>query len=208
MQKCAKPLKPGSFSLIKQAPSFPKLATHPRFKVVRAEAVDANLIRLHIQTAIPIPIGKTEMETKGWVDLDSSNAWALQRCELKIVSPPVGTMTLVGTKKFAESQRDAYRPCESWMFTLRTPDDFEAKEEARFETVDSSVPPNEIFTLSHYGLPEPMEVQPQERSRTWIWLIVAAVAAAVLAILFAWLKRRQAMPARAKTPMPSDRSVS
>jgi hypothetical protein len=73
----------------------------------------------------------------------------------------------------------------------------------------SPVPfPDADFRLSAFGLPEPMGSQPPERPRTWIWLIAATVAAAALAILFAWLKRRRARMAPAKTSMPADRSVS
>lgn len=56
--------------------------------------------------------------------------------------------------------------------------------------VDNRVPTSE-FTLSAFGLPEPMGAAPLPQSHTWVWLLVATVAAVALAILFAWLKRRQ-----------------
>lgn len=65
-------------------------------------------------------------------------------------------------------------------------------------------PSDEEFRLSHYGLPEPMGVpKPAPPSRAWLWVLVAAISAVALAILFAWLKRR-AMVTHAKSPPPSD----
>lgn len=51
--------------------------------------------------------------------------------------------------------------------------------------------PKKEFYLSAFGLPEPMGVKSLPSSRTWMWLLGATVAATLLAILFAWLKRRR-----------------
>lgn len=66
----------------------------------------------------------------------------------------------------------------------------------------------EIFYLNRYGLPEPMGAKVPEGSRTWIWLLAAAITAATLAILFSWLKRRRTMAIRALATTPSDRTVA
>jgi len=84
---------------------------------------------------------------------------------------------------------------EEWDKNSREP----AKSRLRYEIElsefhHSSVPfPDSDFKLSAFGLPEPEGLkQPAPPPRTWLWLIVAAVGAALLAILFAWLKRRRA----------------
>lgn len=59
--------------------------------------------------------------------------------------------------------------------------------------------PDADFRLSAFGLPEPMGVEQPEPSRTWIWLIVAAIGAGLIAVVFAWLKRRSATANAAKT---------
>lgn len=54
------------------------------------------------------------------------------------------------------------------------------------------------FMLSAFGLSEPMGVEQPESSRIWIWLIAAMIGATLLAIFFAWLKRRHAKTTPAK----------
>lgn len=56
------------------------------------------------------------------------------------------------------------------------------------------------FRLSAFGLPEPMGVQPLPPSHNWLWLLAATIAAAALAILFSWLKRRRTMASLRSTP--------
>jgi hypothetical protein len=61
-------------------------------------------------------------------------------------------------------------------------------------TYDWSVParplPESEFTLSHYGLPEPVGVVWEKRTPVYVWLLVAAGALLTLGIFFRWLARR------------------
>jgi hypothetical protein len=50
--------------------------------------------------------------------------------------------------------------------------------------------PETDFRLSAFGLPEPQGIEWPKPSRTWIWLLIGAAAAAVLAVVFARAKRR------------------
>jgi hypothetical protein len=83
-----------------------------------------------------------------------------------------------------------------------------SKKAASLKCSYNSGPSDEEFRLSHYGLPEPMGVKPPQRSHAWIWLLLAAVGMAGLAILFAYLKRRRAKAVDANSPIPSDPRVS
>lgn len=80
-----------------------------------------------------------------------------------------------------------------------------SKETTSLKYTFNAEPSDEEFRLSHYGLPEPMGVKPLPPSRTWLWLVAAAVSTAALAILFAWLKRRRTMAVRTNVPTPLDR---
>jgi hypothetical protein len=61
-------------------------------------------------------------------------------------------------------------------------------------TYDWSVPagslPESEFTLSHYGLPEPVGVVWEKRTPVYVWLLVAAGVLLTLGIFFRWLARR------------------
>jgi hypothetical protein len=64
---------------------------------------------------------------------------------------------------------------------------FVKRQEVTFEVIDPSPPPDEVFTLSHYGLQEPKGVPPTVRggSHWWLWFI--AIAALCLAVgMFFW----------------------
>jgi hypothetical protein len=197
-------IKPNSYGFIPSLGQLSKVISSPRFKTVRAEEIETRFVRVHFNTVLIIP--HKEVNVTGWMDFEPNNAWALQRCEYE-VSP--GTTSKV-VKTFSLSQRAGYRPCESWEVVQGSAkgEKWERREKAQFEIVDPSTPMDEIFTLSHYGLPEPMGVPPPERPRTWIWLIAATIAAAAFAIFFAWLKQRRVMMPRGKTPEPPNRSLS
>ena len=66
--------------------------------------------------------------------------------------------------------------------------------------------PDEEFTLSAFGLPEPKGSKPPAKSQVWVWLSGAVIALIALAILFAWLKRRRLAAVHAKAQVPLNRS--
>jgi hypothetical protein len=77
----------------------------------------------------------------------------------------------------------------------------EGSMRTEYEWVVDAHVPNGEFTLTAFGLPEPMGSEPLGQTRTWLWLLGAALGMGLLAILFAWLKRRHAA-----SPTPSDRN--
>lgn len=197
-------LKPNSYGFIPSQGDLPKLVDSRRFNIMRAEEVDPQLIRLYFRIAIDIPRQPAE-QLKGWMDFDPNNAWALKGIMCEISD---STFKLI--KDFSSSKHDSFSPCKSWE-TIQGPkegQEWKQIQRTQFEIIDPSVPPDDIFTLSHFGLPEPMGVSSPERPRTWIWLIAAMVAASALAILFAWLKRRWARRVAVQSTMPVNRSVT
>ena len=67
--------------------------------------------------------------------------------------------------------------------------------------VNDTVPDSE-FTLSAFGLPEPVGGELLHAPRAWLWLLAATISAAALAILSAWLKRRHARTAPPSATAP------
>lgn len=64
-------------------------------------------------------------------------------------------------------------------------------------TYNSDVP-DEQFRLSYYGLPEPVGVEWPKRTSRWRWIVGAALAALMLAVLFRYLHRRAVAASSAK----------
>ena len=60
-----------------------------------------------------------------------------------------------------------------------------------FEYIPVAPIPEEEFRLSRFGIPEPVGVTWEEpRSRTWLWITLAAVGAFILAGIFRWARNR------------------
>jgi hypothetical protein len=191
-------VKPNSYVFIPSLGLLSEAIANPRFKVLRAEEAKVGLVRVHFKTVVGIT-GK-EVGLTGWMDLDPDNCWAPAVCEFEA---SVGTSFKV-VKHFSSSQHGGYRPCESWESVSRSSEapDFEHRQHTQFEVIDTSPPADEFFTLSHFGLPEPMGVKPPERPHSWLWLLAAAAGMAALAVLFAGLKRRAARRAAQAPPSP------
>ncbi len=97
-------------------------------------------------------------------------------------------------------QLPALKRLESWSVDTR---DLKNTRASRITEIDafrrSPTPfPDSDFRLSAFGLPEPKGVPQPAVPRTWLWLIAAAAGAGLLAILFAWLKRRRVAATQAK----------
>jgi hypothetical protein len=85
---------------------------------------------------------------------------------------------------------------EQWVYNLQDSSKSRLRGSTEIDEFHrSSIPfPDSEFTLSAFGLPEPMGVPaPEKPSRTWLWLLAAAVGSVAVAILFALLKRRHAL---------------
>jgi hypothetical protein len=59
------------------------------------------------------------------------------------------------------------------------------------ELTESDGPPESEFTLSAFGLPEPVGVVWEKKTPVYVWLLVAAGVLGMLALLFRWLARRR-----------------
>jgi hypothetical protein len=181
-------VKPNSYSFLPMHGLLSEVVAKPRFKILRAADAEVGLIRLDFKTAILLP--GQEVELTGWMLLNPKNSWAQESCEYQTFK---GNHIKI-VKHFLPSKRNGYRPCESWEAVERSgkDSDWEMRHETKFEILDALPPDDEVFTLSHFSLPEPMGFKPPQRPRAWLWLLVAAAGLAALAVLFASLKRRAA----------------
>ncbi|MBA4065816.1 MAG: hypothetical protein C0501_19275 [Isosphaera sp.] len=60
-----------------------------------------------------------------------------------------------------------------------------------FSDYSDELPPDEEFTLSHYGLPEPVGVEPKKGIPNYVWFLIGAAVFAVLAFLLRHVARRR-----------------
>jgi hypothetical protein len=67
-----------------------------------------------------------------------------------------------------------------------------------YDLRESAEPEDGEFTLTAYGLPEPVGMPLPRRSRTWLWLSLASGGVLCLGLFFGWLARRRAADRRAK----------
>lgn len=64
--------------------------------------------------------------------------------------------------------------------------------QVELELSAATIPPEEQFTLSAFGLPEPLGVVWPKRSFTWVWFVAAGVGLVISMLGFRWLSRRAA----------------
>jgi hypothetical protein len=182
----------------------------PNFRVVAAGAVQRDgreLCRIAFESK-----GKTSLGTsdaRGTLWLDPERCWTLCKCTLHqhalrgvewtmnaeaIATPakyPIPIRYTVDTEVLDPQSGER----KSAMVT-----EFDLKEV-------SPLPGDEEFTLSAFGLPEPVGTKPPRRPHTWLWLLAAAAGLAALAVLFAGLKRRAARRAAQAQPSPNRGAV-
>jgi hypothetical protein len=173
-----------------------ELIRQPNFRVVHAEPIQRNGIGL-------CKIDFVSQQTSGTLLLDPNRFWTVSRSTIReessnqIIVARQDIELLSATVKYPIPKR--------WVLNKDLEDKRGKTKVAQviceFDLKDVSQPPNDNeFTLSAFGLPEPMGIlQLEKPSRTWLWLLEGAVCAGLLAVLFAWLKRRQSTANSAKT---------
>jgi hypothetical protein len=86
----------------------------------------------------------------------------------------------------------AIQQIESWEKDRRDPANSKLANVCDITDFKHCAPfPDSDFKLSAFGFPEPQGLEGPKSSKIWLWLLLAAVAAAALYVVFARLKRRQ-----------------
>ena len=188
--------------------SLPSLVRQPTFKITQASQVPRGgraLVRVDFDCPQPLSVRPFSPVQGGWIILDPERYWCLRECEVRCrwASPRGGTTT--GTMKVIFEFQDEVNPFPILKRSVRTlkmdaKEDRDAEETFEFELREpNDLPSDEEFTLTAYGLPEPVGMPTPGRSRAYLWFALAGAAALALGILFAWAVRRR----RAATTVPS-----
>lgn len=132
------------------------------------------------------PVGDAPAQDKIYVD--PSHDW-------RVVERRNETVSAVGTERwrYGVTVRGLEFPAELKALTIfkvaKAPPNMEMTGRLISLKITDKEP--EAFRLSAFDLPEPIDVAPLPKPTRWyLWILAAAVAAATLAMLFAWLKRR------------------
>jgi hypothetical protein len=202
MGGCCESLKTGEdFTLLRlcistQLYELPKLVRLPNYRVVHASTTQRGGIEL---CQIDFKSGQTD----GILLLDPNRFWTVHHCTIREQS---SDQVIVAKHDMEVRDPTAKYPIpKRWTLYKELTDPKNGKRDAEvvieFDLKEVSTPPDDKeFTLSAFGLREPMGVKSPDPPRTWLWLLAAALAAAALASLFAWLKRRRSRAASGPSP--------
>lgn len=198
------------------AKALSQFVVDPSFKILKVSKESENgheLVRFDYTYSHDNSKKGAQVTGRGSIYLDPSRYWCVRRSvlssamtikglpfsdqkheyEFEVVDHPSG-FPLVKTR----TSHDSY-------YSYKTKKRLVSNERIDYDwEVNDSVADTE-FTLSAFGLPEPMGSKAPERPRAWLWLIAAAVGLAVLAVFFAWLKRRHLAAGRVNDSALSNR---
>jgi hypothetical protein len=117
----------------------------------------------------------------GWMLLDPERNWSLQECSLDLEGGEKNTCVV----EYANSDGGPLLP---WRVIEK--DNAVSAWEVTFSNLRIRDIPEEEFTLTAFGLPEPHGVVWPQPTRWWLWIFLSAVAAAVAAFLVLRMRRR------------------
>jgi hypothetical protein len=181
-----------------------ELLASPSLVISRAEISpdDPNCVRLHIShTNQPQP--KVTRTFQGWVDLDRTAGWCIKREQgrsgIQIENDLQSTDSTV-THEYVIDRGIPVLTKTEWVGVRQPSGKGGAPTPFRrvitLETTYRDSVPVQEFTLTAFGLPEPVGVVWEKPIPTYVWLLAAAGGCGLLAILFRWFARR----GKASTP--------
>lgn len=169
---------------------LPDLIDDPEFRLVQIQTADAN-------GAIKVGIAYTPSNTKnnppytGHVTLDPAKQWSIKSYEIILKYPDGQALYLVEfeTKKLSSGYHVATQQVRVRKI-LQAPTPFEMEYRVEYDIREDDEPPDEVFTLSHYGLPEPVGMTRRDSaSHLTYWILGGAVGFGGLALAFRYLAR-------------------
>lgn len=175
------------------------LVENPHFRTTKTETTiidGAEMIRIQFQCVQPPDKGTVRnfpMIRNGYVLLDPGHYWCLKEYQVE-TDDGLAIRTISRSYQYSSgpnnfpipsgasgNARSVYR--DGREFVMKLEDHYEFRDSGtEFEEVD--------FTLSKYGLPEPVGLTWKRRTPTYVWLLVVAGVCAFLALGFGFWARR------------------
>jgi len=173
------------------------LLGHGSVTAVRLERPKAGVVRLHFvcQGREKGKAGAEDVAAGiqvGYIDFDEGEPYRVLGYEFKRETK-VSQFGEVGSLEYGEPQgrfpvvrrQTVERQTTRSKFGVRR-----SREVYIYDISYNQAVPDDVFRLSHYGLPEPVGVVWEKRTPVYVWLFVAAGVLLTLGIFFRWLARR------------------
>lgn len=176
-----------------------------RLKSVRPSPAGGGLLRVEFDLRSK-PKPQVDEVRSGWLDLDPSSGWCIRESDISLVItvPDKAPGSTFQVKSSFRSRYDIVSDARG--VPILKADRFEGVSEtaadgkthvertSEFTTTYQDEVPEREFTLSAFGLPEPEGVAWDRPTPTYVWILTAAGACAVLAFGVRLLARRKAQP--------------
>lgn len=177
---------------------LPDVFDSPSFKLVKCEASPTNPQWTRVTYENSKVYGTNTEKTSGWCDLDPSFGWCIREADEKFV---MGNSIRTHRSRIKVSANAAVGLPNAdevrYEFSLERDGKVIAHRVAvstHKAWIDEKIPERE-FSLTAYGLPEPLGVKFEEkRTPTYVWLLAGAGGCGLLALAFRRMGSRQPRP--------------
>jgi hypothetical protein len=175
-----------------------KLVTHSGWKVntIQASPADAAMVRVSFSFTESTRPGFTS-RYEGWLDLDPSAGWCVRRSDYQLKLDALGKII---SKHFVCDNHCTVIAGAIPVVTHVQCDDSDVKPDGsftnlqrrifRFDTRYPDKVPETEFTMTAFGLPEPVGVTWEKPTPRYVWFLLAAGGFALLMLGFRYVARR------------------
>lgn len=162
--------------------------THPNFKILKLTEVfnqeGGKVLRVDFEHTLSEG-GETFIK-QAWITLLPEKYWLIE--EAQLIQPPSD----VRIKHEYKSLADGFPVLHRRITRREEPDGSYTGAEMLVEWSDQP-PPEEIFYLTHYGIPEPEELRWRRPVPWWLYILVAGMLLAMVGLgIYAWRRHRRA----------------
>lgn len=170
-------------SVFNERVQLTQLVDDPAFKILRISRVNAGLDKVEFEYN----------KISGYLLTDRNHSSLVIESHFRHLDYQPVRMSELRRQLFAEPGKDGVPKCKSIQYVKRDTARNVTTEEISMQFTDYSFDaiPAEEYQLSHYGLPEPIGMEPTDNRSTIKWLLLGATALVILAILLWRITRRR-----------------
>jgi hypothetical protein len=166
------------------------------FRVEKVTMDDQGLVVATIRYDLSKTSSRRQLMEEATLTFDPQRWWCIRTCKEKVIIPGREGSTNHITVEFMLDDHPSGFPLVRRQMSMNMATSAESgsshnQRVVEYELrVDESVSDSE-FTLSAFGLPEPVGVVWEKKTPVYVWLLVAAAVLGMLALFFRWLAQRR-----------------